>query len=178
MPKQPIPAVVQREIELESGQKVEFDSPEARAWLAEIITDPESGREKGRSFRYESMKGHAPFTARNQPIRGMSYFYGSKKVAGNVNKIYIGKLEDLTIARLEEVAQEIAKPKPKKVGEELSNPEPKAVGDKRLKTVGDRIPEAVGQESNSRIEALEAQIAEMRAEMQQALEELRGKLTA
>jgi hypothetical protein len=178
MAKQPIPAVVQGEIELENGQRVKFDSPEARAWLAEIVTDPETWREKGRSFRYESMHGHASFTARNQPIKGISYFYGSKKVAGNVNKIYIGKLKDLTIARLEEVAQEIAKPKPEKVGEELSNPEPKAVGDKRLKTVGDRIPEAVGQESNSRIEALEAQIAEMRAEMQQALEELRGKLAA
>jgi HAMP domain-containing protein len=161
---------------------MEFDSPEARAWLAEIeiVTDSESGREKekGRSFRYESMHGHASFTARNQPIKGISYFYGSKKVAGNVNKIYIGKLKDLTIARLEEVAQEIAKPKPEKVVEELSNPEPKAVGDKKVKAVANRIPEAVGQESNSRIEALEAQIAEMRAEMQQALEELRGKLVA
>ncbi len=178
MAKQPIPAVVQGEIELENSQRVEFDSPEARAWLAEIITDPETGREKGQSFRYESMHGHASFTARNQPIKGISYFYGSKKVAGNVNKIYIGKLKDLTIARLEEVAQEIAKPKPEKVVEELSNPEPKAVGDKKVKAVANRIPEAVGQESNSRIEALEAQIAEMRAEMQQALEELRGKLVA
>ncbi len=178
MAKQPISAVVQGRIELENGQLAEFDSPEAREWLAEIIPDPETGREKGRSFRYESMHGHASFTARNQPIKGISYFYGSKKVAGNVNKIYIGKLKDLTIVRLEEVAQEIAKPKPEKVVEELSNPEPKAVGDKRLKTAADRIPEAVGQESNSRIEALEAQIAEMRAEMQQALEELRGKLAA
>lgn len=175
MAKQPIPAVVQGTIELESGQVVEFDSPKARAWFAEIKIDPETGREKGRSFRYESMHGHASFTARNQPIRGMLYFYGSKKVAGNVNKIYIGKLEDLTIARMEEVAQEIAKPKSEKVAEESSNPEPKAV-DKKPRAVADEI-KAVEQ-SPDRIEALEAQIAEMRAEMQQALEELRGKLAA
>jgi hypothetical protein len=165
MTKQPIPAVVQGTIELENGQVVEFDSPKARAWLAEVITDPETGREKGRSFRYESMHGHASFTARNQPVKGISYWYGSKKVAGEVHKHYIGKLDNLTIAQLEEVA------------ERLTNPEPKTV-DKKLKTVADRMPEAVGQESNSRIEALEAQIAEMRAEMQQALEELRGKLAA
>ena len=165
MTKQPIPAVVQGTIELESGQVVEFDSPKARAWLAEIETVPETGREKGRSFRYESMHGHASFTARNQPVKGISYWYGSKKVAGEVHKHYVGKLENLTIAEVEKVA------------EKFSNPEPKTV-DKKPKAVAARIPEAVGQESNSRIEALEAQIAEMRTEMQQALEELRGKLAA
>ncbi|MEG4577556.1 hypothetical protein QUA56_33560 [Microcoleus sp. N3A4] len=161
MVKQPIPAVVQGTIELESGQVVEFDSPKARAWLAEIETVPETGREKGRSFRYESMKGYASFTARNQPVKGISYWYGSKKVAGEVHKHYIGKLDNLTIAQLEEVA------------ERFSNPEPKAV-DKKPRAVADRIPEAVGQESNSRIEALETQVREMR----EVLEELRGKLTA
>jgi hypothetical protein len=161
MAKQPIPAVVQGTIELESGQVVEFDSPKARAWLAEIETVPETGREKGRSFRYESMKGHASFTARNQPVKGISYWYGSKKVAGEVHKHYIGKLDNLTIAQLEEVA------------ERFSNPEPKAV-DKKPRAVADKIPEAVGQESNSRIEALETQVREMR----EALEQLRGKLTA
>lgn len=161
MVKQPIPAVVQGTIELESGQVVEFDSPKARAWLAEIETVPETGREKGRSFRYESMKGYASFTARNQPVKGISYWYGSKKVAGEVHKHYIGKLDNLTIAQLEEVA------------ERFSNPEPKAV-DKKPRAVADKIPEAVGQESNSRIEALETQVREMR----EVLEELRGKLTA
>ena len=165
MAKQPIPVVTQGTIELESGQVVEFDSPKARAWLAEIeiVTDSESGREKekGRSFRYESMHGHASFTARNQPIKGISYWYGSKKVAGEVHKHYVGKLENLTIAQLEEVA------------EKFTNPEPKAV-DKKPRAVANRIPEAVKQESNSRIEALETQAREMR----EALEELRGKLRA
>jgi hypothetical protein len=156
MTKQPIPAVVQGTIELESGQVVEFDSPKARAWLAELITDTESGREKGRSFRYESMRGHPSFTARNQPIRGISYWYASKKVGGNLNKIYIGKLEDVSIERLESVAEKIAIPKPKKVGED---------------TTGDTNEVA---ESPDRIQALEAQMAEMQA----FLEELRGKLTA
>ncbi|MEP6582515.1 hypothetical protein NDI43_27460, partial [Microcoleus vaginatus GB2-A3] len=81
--------------------------------------------------------------------------------AGEVHKHYIGKLDNLTITQLEEVA------------EKFSNPEPKAV-DKKPRAVADRIPEAVGQESNSRIEALETQVREMR----EALEELRGKLTA
>jgi hypothetical protein len=108
----------------------------------------------------------------------MAYFYGSKKVAGIVNKIYIGKLKDLTIEEMEKVAEKIVKPKPEKVAEEVGNPEHKATGGKKRRTVADIIPEEVGQESGSRIEALEAQIAEIRAEMQQALEELRGKLTA
>jgi hypothetical protein len=156
MTKQPIPAVVQGTIELESGQVVEFDSPKARAWLAETITDTESGKEKGRSFRYESMHGHASFTARNQPIRGISYWYASKKVGGNLNKIYIGKLEDVSIERLESVAEKIAISKPKKVGEKDSE-DTNAVA-----------------ESPDRIQALEAQMAEMRG----LLEELRGKLVA
>lgn len=163
MAKQPIPAVVQGTIELESGQVVEFDSPKARAWLAEIITDTETGREKGRSFRYESMKGYASFTARNQPVKGISYWYGSKKVAGEVHKHYIGKLDNLTISQLEEVA------------ERFSNPESKAV-DKKPRAVVDEI-KAVEQDPD-RIVALEAQIAEMREEMRAALEELRGKLVA
>jgi hypothetical protein len=158
MAKQPIPAVVQGTIELESGQVVEFDSPKARAWLAEIITDTETGREKGRSFRYESMKGYASFTARNQPVKGISYWYGSKKVAGEVNKIYIGKPENVTIRRLEEVAEEIAKPHPKKVVEKVAETEPKTVD----------------QDSDRRMQALEDQVMELRGE----LAELRGKLRA
>lgn len=156
MAKQSIPAVVQGAIELESGQVIELESPKGSAWLAELIIDPESGKEKGRSFRYESMRGHASFTARNQPIRGISYWYGSKKVAGNVHKEYIGKLEDVTIERLESVAEKIAIPKPKKVVE-----------------VVEKDTSAVA-ESPDRIQALEAQMAEMRG----FLEELRGKLTA
>lgn len=156
MAKQSIPAVVQGTIELESGQIIELESPKGSAWLAELIIDPESGKEKGRSFRYESMRGHASFTVRNQPIRGISYWYGSKKVAGNVNKEYIGKLEDVTIERLELVAEKIAIPKPKKVVE-----------------VAEKAANAVA-ESPDRIQALEAQMAEMRG----FLEELRGKLTA
>ena len=156
MAKQSIPAVVQGTIELESGQVIELESPKGSAWLAELIIDPESGKEKGRSFRYESMRGHASFTARNQPIRGISYWYGSKKVAGNVHKEYIGKLEDVTIERLESVAEKIAIPKPKKVVEKDSE---------------DTNAVAV---SPDRLQALETQMAEMRG----LLDELRGKLTA
>ena len=154
MAKQSIPAVVQGTIELESGQVIELESPKGSAWLAELIIDPESGKEKGRSFRYESMRGHASFTARNQPIRGISYWYASKKVGGTLNKIYIGKLEDVLLDRLESVAEKIAKPK--KVVE---------VVEKDTNSVA---------ESPDRLQALEVQMAEMRG----FLEELRGKLPA
>ena len=156
MAKQPIPAVVQGTIKLESGQVIELESPKGSAWLAELIIDPESGKEKGRSFRYESMRDHASFTARNQPIRGISYWYASKKVGGNLNKIYIGKLEEISIERLESVAEKIAIPKPKKVGEKASEDTNEVA------------------ESPDRIQALEAQMAEMRG----LLDELRGKLRA
>lgn len=166
MRKQPIPVVVQGTIELESGQVIELESPNGAKWLAETIVDPETGKEKGRSFRYESMQGGASFTARNQPIRGISYWYASKKVAGEVNKLYIGKPENVTIRRLEEVAEEIVKPNPKKVAEGLYKLDPKSVGDKS--------PNVVGQGSDSRVQALESQVMEI----QKALEELRGKLRA
>jgi len=165
MAKQPIPVVSQGKTKLESGEEMEFESPEARAWLVGLDIDPETGKEKGRSFRYESMKSHTSFTARNQHIRGIAYFYGSKKVAGKVHKLYIGKLEDLTIARMETIAENIVKPKPEKVAKEVDNSKSKAV---------DKKPRAVGQEPSSRIEALETQVMELRGE----LAELRGKLTA
>src|SRR6476469_2739787 len=170
MAKPPIPVVSQGKIKLESGREMEFESPEARAWLAEIKIKPETGKETGCSFRYESMHRNASFTTRNQHIRGIGYFYGSKKVAGKEHKLYIGKLENMTIARMEEIAEKIIlEPKDKKVG----NPEPKTV-DKKPRAVADKTPQAVGQEPSSRIEALEFQVMELRGE----LAELRGKLTA
>jgi hypothetical protein len=162
MAKQPIPAVIQGTIELENGQVVELESPKGFEWLTETIIDPETGKEKGRSFRYESTQGRASFTARNQPVKGISYWYASKKVAGEVNKIYIGKPENVTIRRLEEVAEEIAKPHPKKVAEKV------------VETVAETEPKTVDQDSDRRMQALEAQLIELRGE----LAELRGKLTA
>ncbi|MEG4287279.1 hypothetical protein QUB68_29660 [Microcoleus sp. A006_D1] len=161
MAKQPIPAVTQGTIELENGQVIELESPKGAKWLAETVIDPETGKEKGRSFRYESMEGRASFTARNQPVKGISYWYASKKVAGEVNKLYIGKPENVTIRRLEEVAEEIAKPH-------------KKVVEKVAEKVAETEPKSVGEDSDSWRQAIEAQMMEM----QKVLEELRGKLTA
>ena len=165
---QSIPVVKEGRIELDSGESFLLESEEGLRWLDMIDTVPETGKEKGKSFRYEPTGEAAPFTARNQPVRGVSYWYGSRKVAGEVRKAYIGKQENMTLDRLEEVASKLAKQEPKTVDKK-----PKAVGDKKQKVV---------EAFDDRIEDWEAFIREIirfevREQVQRAVEEaLRGKL--
>lgn len=68
------------------------------------------------SFRYVPKK-NAPFTARKEKSkRGEeSYWYGYRKVSGKLHKRYIGKSSDLSIERLEEIAQQLnIPPEPRK----------------------------------------------------------------
>jgi len=157
MRKQFIPVARGGRITLDTGESFLLESEEGQKWLDTIIVDPETGKEKGLSFRYEPTGDFPAFTARNQPIKGASYWYGSRKVAGDVRKQYIGKLDNMTIYYLEKVA------------EELQSREPKAV-DKKMRTVGEKQPKGVvDNSSNNRLDTFESRL--------QKVEEQLGKLS-
>ena len=60
------------------------------------------------SFRYVPSE-NAPFTVRKEKSRrgDGDYWYGYRKVGGKLHKRYIGKAEDLTVNRLEEIANRL-----------------------------------------------------------------------
>ncbi|GAC1405137.1 MAG: hypothetical protein NVSMB49_24240 [Ktedonobacteraceae bacterium] len=62
-------------------------------WLAD---------ERNRSFSFKSSQGH--FTARRERQRNTWYWYAYRKRNGKLHKLYLGKPEELTQARLEAVA--------------------------------------------------------------------------
>lgn len=87
------------------GQEVELNSHHWADWL-----------DRNQSFRYCPKSGNAPYTARKEA----QYWYGYRKVLGKLHKRYIGKPEELTIYRLEEVGNQLnitGESRPKKVTE-------------------------------------------------------------
>ena len=90
-----IPVVRGRSVILEDSA-FELESPEGARWLKSPTT---------KSFRYESVCGHEPFTAAKKTARGIDYWYASKKVVGKLRQKYIGRAGDLTQKKLEEVAE-------------------------------------------------------------------------
>src|SRR5919112_4666959 len=79
------------------GPEVEVDSASWAAWL----TDPST-----RSFSFQSQSGR--YTARKERrSRGGEYWVAYRKRGGKLHKAYLGKAEDVTLARMEDVAAEI-----------------------------------------------------------------------
>jgi hypothetical protein len=104
-----IPTVTQGMLEADTGVIVELSSPQ---WLNWVNKHP--------SFRYEPTSSTTGFTARAEKS---CYWYGYRKVAGKLHKRYIGKAEELTVQRLEEVAQLLSspvQPRPDKVTQKIS----------------------------------------------------------
>jgi chromosome segregation ATPase len=89
-----IASVVQGLIETEDGKVFELDSPKGAVWL-ELIG----------SFRYEPTGANKPYTVRQETKKGGDYWYGYRKVAGKLHKKYIGKSSELSMAKLEEIAE-------------------------------------------------------------------------
>ena len=154
MTKQSIPAVVQKTVELDDGCVIEFESPKGSKWLESVV-----------SFRYESTRGLASFTARKQVVRGIGYWYGSRKIAGKLHKKYISKVEDMTIAKLEQVAEWLNNPP-------VADKIPEAVVEvvEAVVDVGQTVAEVGRTVADNRLDALEARL--------QVLEELLGKFRA
>src|SRR5215471_19771490 len=68
---------------------IEIGSEAWYAWLTEPAT---------RSFAFHSSQG--TLTARREHIRGTWYWYAYRSQNGHLHKAYLGKAEELTLARL------------------------------------------------------------------------------
>ncbi len=75
-------------------------TPGWRAWLA----DPES-----RAFRFHGARG--ALSARRERQRNGWYWYAYRRAGGRLRKAYLGRDEDLSLARLESVAAALAAPR-------------------------------------------------------------------
>ncbi len=60
-----------------------------------------------RSFRFEHSS--TPYTARREQRPGGWYWYASRRFEGILHTLYLGRSEDLTLERLDEVAQRLAR---------------------------------------------------------------------
>ena len=123
-----------------------LDSPKGSAWL-ELIG----------SFRFEPSGDNKPYTVRKE---GGAYWYGCRKVAGKVRKKYIGKSSEVSIARLEEIAEALEIP-----------PVP------RTDKVAE-VAEQVAEVAEDRLTALESQVAELLKAVKDLQEALPGKSEA
>lgn len=86
---QKIPTVINGITETQDNQTVDVDSPQWCKWLETV-----------QSFRYCPTTNDAPFTVR----RERDYWYGYRKFSGKLHKRYIGTTDNLSSARLNEVA--------------------------------------------------------------------------
>jgi len=80
---------------MKSGKCIELESLSWWQWLE---------LEEARSFRFECDCGVNSYTVRRENIKGGRFWYGYKKVSGQLHKSYIGRSSDLTKERLEAVA--------------------------------------------------------------------------
>jgi hypothetical protein len=142
-----IPSVMQGLIETEDGKVFELDSPKGSAWLESIG-----------SFRFEPSGDNKPYTVRKES--GI-YWYGCRKVAGKVRKKYIGKSSEVTVAKLEEIAEALDIP-----------PVPRA--NKVAEVV--QVAEGVTEVAQDRLTALELQVANLQKAIEALQEALPGKL--
>jgi LuxR family maltose regulon positive regulatory protein len=87
-------------LEPSGGPEITVGSPSWVAWL----TDPAT-----RSFSFRSPRGR--YTARKEHrARGGEYWVAYRKRGGKLHKTYLGRADDLTLARLEKVAAVMADP--------------------------------------------------------------------
>ncbi len=62
--------------------------------------------EAHKKFKFEGATGH--FSARRETRGGNHYWYAYRRRDGKLNKVYLGKAEDITLARLEDAAADLA----------------------------------------------------------------------
>jgi len=146
-----IPSVMQGLIETEDGKVFELDSPKGSAWL-ELIG----------SFRFEPSSDSKPYTVRKES--GI-YWYGCRKVAGKVRKKYIGKSSEVTVAKLEEIAEALEIP-----------PVPRANQVAEKVTEVAEVAEKVTEVAEDRLTALELQVANLQKTVEALQDKLLGKL--
>ena len=148
-----IPSVMQGLIEAEDGKVFELDSPKGVAWV-----------EKIGSFRYEPSGDSKAYTVRREPS---GYWYGCRKVAGKVRKKYIGKSSEVSIAKLEEIAEALEVPPVPRVNKVAE------VAQKVTQSV--QVAEVVAEVAQDRLATLESEVAMLRQAVEALQEALPGK---
>ena len=149
-----IPSVAQGIIEAEDGKVFELETPKGLAWLESIG-----------SFRFEPSGDSKPYTVRKEA--GI-YWYGCRKIAGKVRKKYIGKSLEVSVARLEEIAEAL----------EVS-PAPRANKVTEVAKVTEKVVEVaeeVAEVVQDRLAALEFQVGNLQKAVEALQEALVGKL--
>jgi chromosome segregation ATPase len=144
-----IPSVMQGLIETENGKVVELDSPKGATWLETIG-----------SFRFEPTGEGKPYTVRKE---ASGYWYGCRKVAGKVRKKYIGKSSEVSVTKLEEIAEALEIPPVPRVKQVTEVAEVAEVTE-------------VAETSIDRLTALELQVANLQKAVEALQEVLPGKL--
>jgi predicted nucleic acid-binding Zn-ribbon protein len=133
-----------------------LDAPEGSAWL-----------ESATSFRFQPRNGGKPYTVRKES--GI-YWYGCRKIAGKVRKKYIGKSSEVTMDKLEKIAEALEVP-----------PVPRAnkVAEVAQKVTQDaQVAEKVAEVAQDRLTALELEVANLRKALEALQEALPGKSEA
>jgi hypothetical protein len=153
-----IPSVMQGLIETEDGKVFELDSPKGSAWL-----------ESRGSFRFEPSSDSKPYTVRKES--GI-YWYGCRKVAGKVRKKYIGKSSEVTVAKLEKIAEALEIPPVPRANKVAEVAEKVAEVAERVTEVAERVTEV----AQDRLTALELQVANLQKAVEVLQEALPGKL--
>jgi chromosome segregation ATPase len=149
-----IPSVVQGMVETEKGKVFELDSPKGSVWLESLG-----------SFRFEPRGNSKAYTVRKEA--GI-YWYGCRKVAGKVRKKYIGKSSEVTVAKLEEVAEALEIPSPPRASKVAE----------RVTEGTEQVTEVTEQVAEDRLTALESQVANLQKAVEALREALPGKLDA
>jgi chromosome segregation ATPase len=149
-----IPLVMQGLIEAEDGKVFELDSPKGAAWVETIG-----------SFRFEPAREGKPYTVRKE---ASGYWYGCRKVAGKVRKKYIGKSSEVSIVKLEEIAEALEV-------SPISRLDKVAEVAQEVTQVAE-VAERVTQVAQDRLTALELEVANLRKALEALQEALPGKL--
>jgi chromosome segregation ATPase len=153
-----IPSVVQGLIETEDGKVFELDSPKGAAWVEAIS-----------SFRFEPTGDGKPCTVRKE---ASGYWYGCRKVAGKVRKKYIGKSSEVSIAKLEEIAEALEVPPVPRVNK-VAEVAQEAT---QVAEVAQGVAQEVVEVAQDRLTALELEVANLRKMLEALQEALPGKL--
>jgi hypothetical protein len=149
-------SVTQGTIETEDGKVFELESPAGLAWLKSAT-----------SFRFVPSGANKPFTVRQETKKGGDYWYGYRKVAGKLHKKYIGKSSELSIAKLEEIAEALNTPQQPRVTQVTE------IVIQVTQTNSQRVTDSVTDSHIiERVTALEMQMQALR----ESLEELRSAL--
>ena len=147
-----IPSVIQGLIETEDGKVFELETPKGSAWLESIG-----------SFRFEPSSDSKPYTVRKES--GI-YWYGCRKVAGKVRKKYIGKSLEVTVAKLEQIAEALEVP-PAPPANQVAEV---------VQGVTQKVVEGAAEVAQDRLAVLEFQVANLQKAVEILQEALPGKL--